>query len=130
MAKSNAWRPDAVTPEVLSKLEEWFAMWFTDVECCLYANIASATLYRYVEKNPEFRERKEHLKDQPKMKAKLNIVKSIDAWDKNDSRWYLERKSKEEFSTKEVTENTNTNVDVTEDLTEEQRAAIAGRFKK
>lgn len=99
-----AWRPPKITESVVNKLEEGFAMGFTDSEACLYADISRQTFYDYLKKNPEFADRKEHLKDQPKMKAKINIVKSIQKGDVTDSKWYAERKSKDEFSLKEITE--------------------------
>jgi len=98
-------RPAKITDIVLSKLEDWFAMGFTDNEACLYADVAPATLYRYIEANPKFWERKELLKDQPKMVAKANLIKSIHSTNPlytkqkiDDSKWWLERKSRNEFS--------------------------------
>ena len=117
-----AWRPAIMTDEVLAKLEEWFAMWFTDNEACLYADINPSTLYRYIDKNPEFSKRKEILKDQPKMKAKMNIVQSINKWDLTDSKWYAERKIKDEFSLKQEVEqswNINYNIKLEEASDEE-----------
>lgn len=49
-----AGRPEAITSEILTKLEFAFAHSFTDTEACLYANISPRTLYRYTEENPEF----------------------------------------------------------------------------
>ena len=129
MTKSNAWRPTVMTKEVVCKLEEWFTMWFTDVEACLYADISKASLYEYCKLNPEFTDRKELLKEQPKMKAKANITKKIEEWDDYNSRWYLERKAKNEFSLKVETDNTNVNTEITTDsLSEEQKRLIAKRF--
>jgi len=99
------WRPPIMNKDIVAKLEEWFAMWFTDAEACLYANISKNTLYRYIDDNPEFWNRKELLKDQPKLKAKMNVLNKIEEWDDYNSRWYLERKWKDEFSLKQETEN-------------------------
>jgi len=130
MTKDNLWRPTVMTPEIIAKLEEWFMMWLTDVECCLFVNIWTSTLYDYCKVNKDFSDRKEELKHNLKMVAKSNLNKSIKEWDKSDSKWYLERKGKDEFSLKTEVQQETTNVDVTEDLTEEQRQAIAGRFNK
>ena len=98
----NLWgRPTVMTPEVIAKLELGFSMWFTDNEACLYAEISKDSLYDYCKKYPKFSERKELLKDQPKLKAKLNIHTKLEEWDDFNSRWYLERKSKDEFSLKQ-----------------------------
>lgn len=92
------WRPTVMTDKVVAKLEEGFTMGFTDLEACLYAEISKDALYDYCKKVPTFTDRKELLKEQPKMKAKINITNSISDWDSLDSKWYLERKSKDEFS--------------------------------
>ena len=68
------WRPTVIDESVLAKLEFAFAHSFTDDEASLYADISPATLYRYIEANPEFWERKEALKTSPNIKAKLNWV--------------------------------------------------------
>jgi len=95
-----AWRPEAITEDVLAKLEFAFARSFTDVEASLYANISPATLYRYCEEHPEFWERKETLKKQPNIQAKLNWYKKIEWEDYTASKDWLERKSRDEFSLK------------------------------
>ena len=95
-----AWRPEAITPEILTKLEYGFANSFTDVEASLYANISPRTLYRYIEENPEFWQRKEELKKQPNIKAKLNWMKKMNEEDYQASKEWLERKSRDEFSLK------------------------------
>lgn len=99
-----AWRPDKITPEVLAKLEAGFMNSLTDEECCLYADINPSTLYRYIEKNPEFSKRKEALKKKPNIQAKVNWIKKIQASDYQASKEWLERKSKGEFSLKEIKE--------------------------
>lgn len=101
MAKSKAGRPTVITKDSLSKLEEWFIYGYTDEQACLYAEISPATLYRYIEENKGFWERKELLKDQTKMRAKKVVSDKIKEWDDYNARWYLERKGKDEFSLKQ-----------------------------
>lgn len=103
--KSNAGRPHAITPEVLAKLEQGFKIGLTDTECCCYADIDEATLYRYQKENPEFSEKKRKWKQNPVAKAKHTIYKNLD--DPKTAQWYLERKCKEEFSIKVEQEVTN-----------------------
>ena len=91
-------RPTVMTKEIIDKLEEAFLYGCTDKEACFLANISQPTLYDYCNLNPEFSERKEQLKDMPKIKARMNINKALDEGDKNLSQWYLERKVKEEFA--------------------------------
>lgn len=70
----------------------------TDREACLFANIAPSTLYDFCKENPVFSERKELLKEQVKIRAKLNVAEGINKGDRPLSQWYLERKAKDEFS--------------------------------
>jgi len=101
---NNIGRPKVIDDFVLSKLEDWFMMWFTDEQACFFANISPATLYRYIEANPEYWERKELLKDNIKMIAKKNLKKFLDEWDKDITKFIAERKMKDEFSLKTETE--------------------------
>jgi hypothetical protein len=92
----NVGRKTVMTPEIVTKLEQVFAMGGTDEEACLYAGIGKSTLYNYQQKVPEFLERKEALKMNPIFKARETIVAALD--DPNIAKWYLERKRKQEFS--------------------------------
>lgn len=112
------WRPTVMDENIVSKLEEGFSRWLTDNEACLYADISRSTLFRYIEQNPEFWNRKELLKDMPKMKAKLVVTDKILEKDDYNSRWYLERKGKDEFSTKEIIDQTNKNLNLNKDVSE------------
>ena len=70
-------RPRKITKETVQKLEEGFLMGLSDREACIYADIAVSTLYNYCKKHKEFSERKELLKDNIKMKSKLNVAHGI-----------------------------------------------------
>ena len=100
-----AGRKTKMTKETVEKLEMAFMNSFTDAEACLYAWIDPWTLYNYIKVHPEFSSKKEALKNKPSMKAKLNMVKRINSWNdkESDKRW-LERKNKEEFSSKQEVE--------------------------
>lgn len=90
-------RPTVMTPEVIAKLEEAFAWGCSDVEACLWADIAPKTLYVYQEKKPEFVQRKEQLKETPIMLARKSVLRGI----KNNPELalkLLERKKKAEYS--------------------------------
>jgi hypothetical protein len=97
-------RPTKMTPENIAKLEIAFSNGATDLEACFVAGISKDTLYDYIKLFPEFSDRKEALKDQPKYQARVNVVEAIRGGDKPTSTWYLERKAKEEFASR--TENT------------------------
>ncbi len=85
--------------EKLIKLEQAFAIGCTDKEACSYAEITEHQLYYYQDVvNPQFAVKKQELKEKPILKAKQTIVKSLDQ--PEHAKWYLERKSKDEFSTR------------------------------
>lgn len=92
-------RPTIFTPELLQKLEEGFLMGYTDTEACLYAGIAPSSLYNYQNEHKEFLERKEQLKENPRMIAKTTVYNRLSR-DPETAKWYLERKAKDEFSTR------------------------------
>lgn len=97
-------RPTVMTPETIAKLEIAFSNGASDKEAIFIGGIGSSTFYDYCQANPEFSERKEGLKDMVKYQARKNIVDAILEGDKQQSNWYLERKAKDEFSSR--TENT------------------------
>lgn len=99
MAKNKGGRPTVVTEDVLLKLEEAFILGCTDLEACFYANISSSTLYKYQDEHPEFSERKAQLKESPVLQARQSVIKHMKE-DGNLAMKYLERKKKDEFSTK------------------------------
>ena len=100
--KRSVGRPTVMTQEVLGKLEEAFAIGASDEEACFYANICKQALYDYQNKKPEFTDRKEALKQKPILKARQTLVKSLE--DPVNAKWLLERKRKNEFSTKTETD--------------------------
>lgn len=100
-----AGRPNEVTtkkgefaPPILHKLEDAFLMGFTNIQACHWANISQETFYSVVKQHPEYSERFETLRNSPKLKAIKNITDSIKEGDVDNSKWYLERKAKEEFA--------------------------------
>lgn len=94
-------RPTKMTETVIKKLELAFLKGLSDREACQFADITMQTLYNYCNKHPEYFERKELLKERPKIQAKLNVAEGIENGDIELSKWYLERKAKDEFSTKQ-----------------------------
>lgn len=93
-------RPTVMTKEVVAKLETAFSWGCTDGEACVWAGISQDALYDYQRKNPAFTKRKELLKETPTLKARQVINLAIGQKDKQAAQWWLERKRKEEFSTR------------------------------
>jgi len=92
-------RPEKIDNYVLSKLEEAFKLGCPDDEACFSAGISTATLYRYQKENPEFRERKDGLKKYPIILARQSVIQGL-LNDPDLALKFLERRKKDEFSTK------------------------------
>ena len=88
-------RPTKLTPEVVTKLEEVFALDGTVEEACFYAGIARQTYYRWMEENPDYSDRFEALRQKPFLKARQTIVKALDNPDHAFK--YMTKKKKAEF---------------------------------
>lgn len=88
-------RPTVMTPETLGKLEDGFSKGLSDREACLYAGIDPTTLYDYLQSHPEFSNRRDLLKENVRMQAKINIHTEVAAGDARTSQWYLERRDPE-----------------------------------
>ena len=99
-------RPTKLTPETIEKLRTAFLMGCSDIEACLYADISKTALYNYQQKNPDFVDQKEQWKEQLTLKARTVIANALNNKDENTAKWYLERKAKNEFSTKVENETT------------------------
>lgn len=71
-------RPSVLTPAAIAKLEEAFVCGATYSEACVYAGIHPSSLYRYLEKFPDYRERIQGLKGMVKLLAKLTIYRELE----------------------------------------------------
>lgn len=89
-------RPSIMKDSVVQKLEEAFALGCSDEEACVYANICKQTLYNYQDKNQEFLDRKELLKNTPVLQARKVVVESFKS-NPHLAFKYLERRKSEEF---------------------------------
>jgi hypothetical protein len=82
---------------VILKLEEAFSMGCTALEACLYADISKSSYYSYLEKNPNFQDRIDLLKERPILQARASVIKAMH-YDGNLALKFLERKRKSEFA--------------------------------
>lgn len=94
-------RPTEMTKETLLKLESMFSIGASDLEACLMADISPSTLYNFQKQHPEFLERKQMLKEKLVLKARTVIADALNRKDENTAKWYLERKKKNEFGTRQ-----------------------------
>lgn len=88
-----------------SKIEQAAALGASFEEIAFYAGIHRTTLYRWVAEDEELKDRIEELQQQPILKARQTIVRSLEQ--PEQAKWYIERKSKREFSTRTETDITS-----------------------
>lgn len=91
-----AGRPTERNDDVNRKMEEAAALGASIEEIAMYAGIHRATLYRWMDKDEELRDRIQELQERPILKARQTVVKSLD--NPTSAQWYLERKKKLEFA--------------------------------
>lgn len=89
-------RPTKINDDILQKLKSAFGYGCTDAEACAFAGISPSTLYTFQEKNPEFMEEKDGLKQMPNLKARKTVVENLEV-DPELSKWWLTKRVSEEF---------------------------------
>lgn len=94
--KPKVGRPTVFNEITLQKLDEAFSIGATDNEACLYADISPRALYSYQDSHPEYKQRKDLLKEKPILKARTTVINSLN--DPEIAFRYLERKRKDEFA--------------------------------
>ena len=99
-------KPKLDNPETVKKLEEAFALDCSIMEACFYANISKQTYYDLIAYKPELIDRFEALRNKPVLMARQEVVKGF-RWNPDLALKYLERKRKNEFSLKTISENKN-----------------------
>ena len=105
--------PFVMTDVIMAKLEYAFSLSCTDAEACGYAGISKDSFYRYQRKHPKFCERKEWLKKELVFKSRAVIKEAIEVdGDIATAKWNLERKQRDEYSTKIETDNKHTGLNI------------------
>ena len=111
MAKKKKGKFLALKPAYVSE-EAWFAVieaWengLSDREAAFRASREGEALFtatdikKWIKENPEIGELRGYLMDDLISPAKLNVSKSLKNGSVQTSKWYLERKAADEFSTK------------------------------
>ena len=89
-------RPTSVTTEVLRDLRTAFLMGCSDNEACAYAGIHRSIYYAYKTRNPELQDFVEQWKEEPVLRARATLLRSLDNQD--GALWFLERKLRGEFA--------------------------------
>lgn len=92
-----------MTPHVLEQLEIAFKLGSGKQEACDYAGISHNTLNLYEKKHPQFSEEIRKWRQNQTLLARTVVHKDMKNGDGLTARWWLERRVKEEFSTRNET---------------------------
>jgi hypothetical protein len=87
-----------MTPEVIKRLDDALRDGANITQACLLAGISQETYYLHVKTNPVFAETMESAKNWLNVIAKKNLADALKDNDKETSKWWIERKEKQEFS--------------------------------
>jgi len=83
----------------VKKLEEAFSIGASVSEACMYAEINRDTYYTWIKNNPILQDRFQALLEKPILKARQSVVNALGSSPELALK-FLERKRKEEFSTR------------------------------
>lgn len=93
--------------KIVSDLRSGFMNGFTVEQCCIYAGLSRETYYQWRKASDIFAHTMDLAQNHVILKAKQNIVKAINSDNNPDidlSKWWLERKSRKEFATRQERE--------------------------
>lgn len=88
-----------MTPEIIGKLKEAFAIGANIKQACYYAEIHVSTYHDWVNKNPALLKEFERMRQRLPLAAKTNIASAIqNAKDIGLSKWLVERQEPEDYA--------------------------------
>lgn len=98
-------RPKATDkPDVVSLLVTSFHNGLNVREACTQSGISHEAYYNRLRTDEQFTDTMAKAQLQPKMNAKVVVLKAINGGDVNAAKWWLERKSRDEFGRDSVPE--------------------------
>ena len=112
-------RPSVITSSVVQKLEQAFRDDLGITTACRLAQISTSTYYQHLGNDPDFSDKMMFAQEWNVMRAKEVIVGAIERGDVSAAKWYLERKARDEFSTRSSTPQTGIETRVANITTEQ-----------
>lgn len=85
-------RPTVIDESAVLRLETAFALGCNTKEALVFSGVSKDAYFRLLQRQPEFRDRFEQLRQTPVLMAKRNVAMAIAAGDLAVSKWYLEKK--------------------------------------
>lgn len=97
-------QPTVVTPEVVSLLVTSFQDGLNVTQACWQANISRDTYYSHYNSDPEFSDKMDRARQFLSMNGRKKVKEAMIKGDMKTIRWFLERRDKDDFSSRtEVT---------------------------
>lgn len=94
-------RKTDIRPEAVTKLVEAYQMGYSTTQAAMFAGIARTTIADWAAKSKEFAKIINDAMDFPQRTARAVVMKSIKAGNTNDARWWLERRQRDDFATRQ-----------------------------
>jgi hypothetical protein len=123
---SEAGRPQVMTPEVVALLVSAFRDGLNITQACWQAGISRESYYHHINSDPELSDKMDRAQQFLSMNSRQNISKAVQSGDLNTSKWLLERKNKDEFSTRQELTGKGGKPLATAVLSPEEQAEIDG----
>jgi len=98
--KNKGGRPTVITEDALQKLEHAIEKAMPVAKACQYAGIAESTYYEHLKKDEGFRRKMDEAKHRFSLLARNAIEEAVRKGDANIAIKWLERREKDEFSTR------------------------------
>ena len=100
MAQGKAWDKD----KVLESLEDYFKLGYSRYKACMLANVDLSLLSKWEAKSPELSLKINAWIEWPNTLARRNWIAKLNDQEYIASKEWLERRDRDDFSTKQVTE--------------------------
>jgi hypothetical protein len=91
-------RPTAITKDTVLKLEQAFKDGFSIEMACYVSGISRSTYYTHLQSDIELSDKMTLAQDWATQSAKQVVIQAINKGDLKAAQWWLERKSRAEFS--------------------------------
>jgi hypothetical protein len=98
MAQGKPWNKE----KIIEAIEPYLKLGYSVNKACILAKIPTSTVATWMEKDDSLRKKFESWQNMVSAKARETIARSINKGDKQDAKWWLERREKKDFSTQQI----------------------------
>ena len=96
--KKKLGRPTVMTDRIIDKLESALCAGYSVTTSCYFAGVGTSTFYEYKSLDKDFSDRMTRAMEYATFRARQIVLQAIDKGDVRAAMWWLERKSRLEFS--------------------------------